>query len=61
VTANPQFTAPGASPSDLRIQATSPAKNAGNPNFVPGAGETDFLGHNRVVDGRVDIGAYEIQ
>ena len=61
VTANPQFTAPGASPSDLRIQATSPAKNAGNPNFVPGAGETDFLGHNRVVGGRVDIGAYEIQ
>jgi hypothetical protein len=61
VTANPQFTAPGASPPDLRIQATSPAKNAGNPNFVPGAGETDFLGHNRVVGGRVDIGAYEIQ
>jgi len=61
VTANPQFTAPGASPPNLRIQATSPAKNAGNPNFVPGAGETDFLGHNRVVDGRVDIGAYEIQ
>ena len=61
VTANPQFTAPGASPPDLRIQATSPAKNAGHPNFVPGAGETDFLGHNRVVGGRVDIGAYEIQ
>jgi len=61
VTANPQFTAPGASPPDLRIQATSPAKNAGYPNFVPGAGETDFLGHNRVVGGRVDIGAYEIQ
>ena len=61
VTANPQFTAPGASPPDLRIQANSPAKNAGDPNFVPGAGETDFLGHNRVVGGRVDIGAYEIQ
>jgi len=61
VTANPQFTAPGASPPDLSIQATSPAKNAGYPNFVPGAGETDFLGYNRVVGGRVDIGAYEIQ
>src|SRR5205814_1576506 len=61
VTANPQFTAPGASPPDLSIQATSPAKNAGDPNFVRGACETDFLGRNRVVGGRVDIGAYEIQ
>ncbi len=44
---------------DLRLQAGSPCINAGDPAFVPQAGETDLEGHARVLCGRVDIGAYE--
>jgi hypothetical protein len=46
----------------MAITTTSPAYNAGDPN-VSGAPATDQRGPGfaRVVDGRIDIGAYEIQ
>jgi len=44
---------------DVRLRAGSPAINAGDPSFVPQAGETDLDGHARVLCGRVDMGAYE--
>jgi hypothetical protein len=40
-----------------RTSIHSPGINAGDPAFVPGAGETDFLGQPRIQGGRVDIGA----
>jgi hypothetical protein len=42
-----------------RLSLRSPAINAGDPNFVPAAGETDFAGNARLLGGRVDIGAIE--
>ena len=38
----------------------SPCKNAGDPSFIPFAGQTDLDGQPRVVDGRVDMGADEV-
>ena len=45
---------------DLRLQASSPAINAGNPAFVAAPGETDFGANPRLTGGRVDAGAYEL-
>jgi hypothetical protein len=44
---------------DARLQAGSPAIDAGDPAFVPAAGETDFAGAARLSGGCVDCGAYE--
>jgi hypothetical protein len=44
---------------DLHLQALSPARNAGDPAFVPATGETDIDGQARVAEGRVDLGADE--
>lgn len=44
----------------LRLAVRSPGVNAGDPNFMPGAGETDIAGQARVQGGRVDVGAYEV-
>ncbi|MGD2108695.1 MAG: right-handed parallel beta-helix repeat-containing protein [Phycisphaerae bacterium] len=44
---------------DLRLVAGSPCVNAGDPDFVPEILETDALGGERVLCGRVDMGAYE--
>lgn len=56
--ANPLIVTP-LSPSP-RLNLHSPAINAGNPSFVPATGETDLLGHSRLLGGRVDIGAIEM-
>jgi hypothetical protein len=44
---------------DARLRAGSPAIDAGDPAFMPAAGETDHAGGARVSGGRVDCGAYE--
>ena len=55
--ADPRFTDPARD--DARPLAGSPAIDAGDPAFAPAAGETDFAGASRLVNGRVDCGAYE--
>jgi hypothetical protein len=49
-----------AAKSDFHLSANSPAINAGDPSFVPGIGELDIDGQERVAGGRVDIGADEV-
>jgi len=44
---------------DVHLTAASPAIDAGDPGFVPDAGETDLDGGPRVLGPRVDIGADE--
>lgn len=45
---------------DFHLATTSPARDAGDPAFMPGAGETDLDGQPRRFGGRVDIGADEV-
>jgi parallel beta-helix repeat protein len=52
--------AAGSNP-DFRIESASVCKDGGEPNFSPPADETDFDGMLRISNGRIDIGAYEIQ
>ncbi|MBI1825024.1 MAG: right-handed parallel beta-helix repeat-containing protein [Planctomycetes bacterium] len=49
----------GTKDDDLRVLPSSPAINAGDPNFLPVSGETYLDGHARILCGRTDIGAYE--
>jgi hypothetical protein len=44
---------------DLKLQTGSPCINAGDPATVLLSGETDFNGNARVVNTRIDIGAFE--
>lgn len=44
---------------EFRLQPPSPARNAGDLDYVPTFGDTDLDGHARVLCGRVDMGAYE--
>jgi hypothetical protein len=44
---------------DLRLQTTSPAIDRGDTNAVPAAVTTDLDGQARVVNGAVDLGAFE--
>ena len=44
---------------DLHLQATSPAINAGDNVWVPAGVTTDITGGARVINGTVDMGAYE--
>ncbi len=55
--ADPAFS--DAAAGDFHLQGTSPAINAGDPAFVPGAGEVDLDGTPRVNGARVDLGADE--
>ncbi len=48
-------------PGDWHIQKGSPCINAGNPNYDPAEGEFDIDGEKRVMNGRVDIGADEVE
>lgn len=58
-TQDPQFVAPQPTGYDLHCLPTSPARNAGRLSIVPAIGETDLDGRPRVLEGRIDIGAYE--
>jgi parallel beta-helix repeat protein len=44
---------------DYRLWEDSPCIDAGDPNYVAGANETDLDGKPRVIGGRIDMGAYE--
>ena len=55
--ADPRLVAPAAG--DVHLGAGSPAIDAGDPAFVPAAGETDVDGGPRVGGPRVDLGADE--
>ncbi len=46
-------------PGDYHLRLTSPWFDAGDPNYVPAAGETDLSGKPRLADAAVDLGAYE--
>lgn len=57
--ADPRFVAAGGI-YDLHLQIDSPAYDAGDPAFTPGADETDIDGAVRKTGARVDIGADEL-
>ncbi len=44
---------------DYRLLPASPCINAGDPNYILEPNETDLDGNPRIVDGRIDMGAYE--
>ena len=45
--------------SDYHLLAGSPCIDAGDPNYVPEPNETDLDGKPRIINGRIDMGAYE--
>ncbi len=53
----PGFVDPAAN--DYHLCVDSPCIEAGDPNHVPFPGEADIDGHQRIVNGRLDIGADE--
>jgi hypothetical protein len=60
VMADPKFMNPGAG--DFSLQAGSPAIGAGDPgSLLDVVGAVDFRGLPRIVNGRIDIGAYAAQ
>ncbi len=44
---------------DYHLGTASPWLDAGDPNYVPAADETDLDGNRRLADAAVDLGAYE--
>jgi predicted outer membrane repeat protein len=44
---------------DYHLSADSPCIDTGDPDYVPGTGETDLDSHARILCNRVDMGAYE--
>jgi hypothetical protein len=57
---DPLFTSTGTSP-DLHVKIGSPALLTGNPAWITDATEKDLDGKPRVVNGKVDMGAYQQQ
>ncbi len=45
---------------DYRLLPDSPCIDTGDPNYIPIPGETDLDGNPRIVNGIVDMGAYEL-
>ena len=57
---NPMYVNPTSSIPDLRLQASSPARNAGRNSLIPLNISTDFGGSfYRIIEGNVDMGAHE--
>jgi hypothetical protein len=63
---NPQFVdmlgpdnTTGTKDDNLRLSSTSPCVDAGDPNYTPESEETDLDGYSRIVNRRIDMGAYE--
>jgi len=46
---------------NYRLQIGSPCIDAGDPDYIPEANETDLDTNPRIGNGRIDIGAYEYQ
>jgi hypothetical protein len=46
---------------DYHLLPDSPCINTGDPNYIPEPNETDLDGNSRIVNGVVDMGAYELQ
>jgi predicted outer membrane repeat protein len=44
---------------DYHLLASSPCIDAGDPNYIAEPNETDLDGRPRVINGRIDMGAYE--
>ncbi|RLI51715.1 MAG: hypothetical protein DRP09_18970 [Candidatus Thorarchaeota archaeon] len=44
---------------DYRVQLGSPCIDAGDPNYVPSQNDIDLAGKDRIINGIVDMGAYE--
>jgi len=62
INSNPLFADPSSGNIDgLELQATSSCINAGNSAAIPWGTCTDDGGYSRIVDGTVDIGAFEYQ
>jgi predicted outer membrane repeat protein len=59
ISSDPYFVAPDAN--DFHLAYSSPCINAGDPNFVPEPNETDYDNNPRILNQRIDIGAYEVQ
>ena len=57
---DPLFTSTGTTP-DLHLKSGSPALKTGNVAWITDAAEKDYDGKPRVVNGLVDMGAYEQQ
>jgi parallel beta-helix repeat protein len=52
---------PNTGDEDLRLSLLSPCVDAGDPCYAPGPDETDFGGDQRIIGGRIDMGAHEFQ
>jgi parallel beta-helix repeat protein len=57
---DPLFTSIGTTP-DLHVKTGSPCLRTGNPAWITDAAEKDYDGNPRVVNGAVDMGAYQQQ
>jgi hypothetical protein len=58
---DPLFISTGVPNPDLHVKTGSPCLRSGNPSWITDAGEKDFDGKPRVVNGAVDMGAYQQQ